>query len=860
MDKLEFRAIRRVLLDWPLVELPQSAPETSSLLGRLWQILEPARQKDGFSSLPDLMVLIRQLLIFEGDEGRPRPLSVPRDSGWPTQNQWETFGFIIVRQTATRIDLEIEPWRPDWLGSLVEGSGADVFEDEQRAVPIRRDDSSVPMDPFLREVTGFDSYVSPGQKEAVLSALLMPKGDSLIVNLPTGSGKTLVAQAPLLVNGFDAGLTLVVVPTNALALDLERRTQEAIQFRNKGWKSHELAWLGTLSAASQVEVKDRIRSGQQGILFASPEAVCGTLLYSLYVAAEKGLISYLVVDEAHLVAQWGDAFRPAFQQLAGVRRGLLKESGGQSFRTLLLSATFTPQIINTLESLFGPREKIQMVSAVHLRPEPRYLRRKVSGEAEKVMRIEELIRFVPRPFILYTTTRSDAKKWFQRLQGAGFKRLACIHGETSNIKREDLIQRWVDDEIDGMVATSAFGVGMDKANVRTVIHAALPETLDRFYQEVGRGGRDGCACLSITVFGKDDLNVAKRMSVPTLIGDEKGFDRWSTLYRGSEKLSGDPDVRIVDIRKTTLQQQTDYDRDWNMRTLIMLARSGLIQLESTKPKKFERGESESEKGFSDRIEREQEDYFSRVAIRILDPHLLDRSHFEQCVGSERNRAIESANRSFSGMLAALDGHREMSDVLVELLASGDVLVSPVCRGCPSSGGLPHDDGHLYQIPVGVGISSPIPYDFQAYNRRFENMEPSFFVVFYPANTSDSQLVEAVQVSIAILDIKEVALPGGASQPTSPFSKLHKSASDRVLVMRDTEDLSPAAHDLPLSRVTALFPWTGQSFPNDLLLLHRPLHIIFAPDTIPDPDHPLRLYRDTAVNSIGLEEFMRRACQ
>src|SRR5262249_48135165 len=141
---------------------------------------------------------------------------------------------------------------------------------------------------------------------------------------------------------------------------------------------------------------------------------------------------YLVVDEAHIIAQWGDSFRPAFQILAGIRRGLLRRSGGQPFRTVLMSATFSPQTIATLDSLFGPHDTVQMVSAVHLRPEPRYWSCSVGIVEEKISRVIQLIRHAPRPFILYVTKRDDARTWFQRLKQEGLFRIECFHGETAD--------------------------------------------------------------------------------------------------------------------------------------------------------------------------------------------------------------------------------------------------------------------------------------------------------------------------------------------------------------------------------------------------------------------------------------------
>lgn len=858
MDDLDFTRLKHALLDWPSVPLSLSGASTSPLLNRLRQILEPAQANGTFSSLPDLIVLLRQLLLSRSTGAASERLSVPRDQGWPTEGLWQTFGFHVTK-TARRFVIEAAPWKPGWLSDTTDQTH-DVFQSEHQAIPVRND-ARLPMDPFLREVTGHPDYVCPGQREALLSALFMRPGDSLIVNLPTGSGKSLVAQAPVLARGSSAGLTLVVVPTNALALDLERRTRELLSQSDTAQNLEELAWIGGRTDTVRDAIKQRIRSGSQGILFASPEAVCGPLLKSLYIAAEKGLIAYLVVDEAHLIAQWGDAFRPAFQQLAGVRRGLLAVCPGEGFRTLLLSATFSQQITDTLKALFGPIQNISMVSAVHLRPEPRYLSYRCAGEEDKHARIDELIRYIPRPFILYTTKRSDAKNWLQRLYGLGFRRIACVHGETPNEARERIIGDWVEDRIDGVVATSAFGVGMDKADVRTVIHAALPETLDRFYQEVGRGGRDGRACLSITLFDKRDINVARSMTTPTLIGDEKGFERWSTLYREAERDPQDKDVRLVDLRKRPGHQiqENEYNRDWNMRTLILLARAGLIQLESHRPLQIERDAEESDTSFNARAQAAQDSYFSHIPVRSLDARLMNRPHFERQVGLVRQLGMEAAHRAFDQMLKALCGQQEMAEVLVELLASDDVIVSPACRGCPASAGV-HEDGNVYQIPPGIGISNLVPYHTQEWRHRFGDVDPSLVVVLFPDDASELAALKALQAAVASFGVKEVALHSSLKESPAGFSELHRLASDRILVMRDLSE-SPAAPDtLPLPRATLLMPWADDPLPDNLLVLERPLHLVFAPTSIRDAQHPLRLYRDTATNCISLDEFLRRATQ
>lgn len=866
-ETFDFTTLGRILLDWPVGSTALDLPAATPLLGRLRQILQQARLRGGAAHAPDLMVLVRQLLIERGGDGRvDEHLSVPRGRGWPDADTWRRFG-CAVTETAERMLIAAHPWRPDWLGALPDGN-EDIFATEHQARPVRAE-ARVPMDSFLREATGYEAYVCPGQREALLSALCMPAGSTLIVNLPTGGGKSLVAQAPVLLDGPEAGLTLFVVPTNALALDLERRTRELLARRRPADAQRTLAWTGDRDPTLRAEIKQRVRAGIQGILFASPEAVCGALLPALYQAASRGGLRYLVVDEAHLIAQWGDDFRPAFQQLAGVRRGLLNACPpGAAFRTLLLSATFPGPVVETLETLFGPPEHLQMVAAVHLRPEPRYLCWRVVDRDEKRKRLLEMLRHVPRPFILYTTTRDDARQWFQELREAGYARLACFHGQTGGAERERIIDDWVADRLDGVVATSAFGVGMDKADVRTVIHAALPETLDRFYQEVGRGGRDGRASLSITLFDQTDQRIARGMTTPTLIGDERGFDRWRTMFLSSDPQPDDPDLRIVDLTLVPggLTQQSDYNRDWNMRTLILLARAGLIRLESMRP-----GFTGTSSGKDETLEPVGDDaywdgYFARIPVRILDGGLMDQTRFEHRIGAQRQRGAAAAGHAFARMLDALDGRQEMAAVLTDLYANDvpgrTVLVSPVCRGCPASGGAAHDDGTDYQIPPGIGIEKVEAWDDTVWQQYFPGLGPGFAVVLCPrSGWPDADVLAALKAAVGLFGVREVVAPAAVWQREPVLAGLHHMAPPprRLLIWRDLDDAPIGLSTLPLPRATLLLPWeVRNSFPAELLLLHRPLHLVFAPEDIADGAHPLRSWRDTATNHITIKDFLRKA--
>ena len=695
----------------------------------------------------------------------------------------------------------------------------------------------------------------------------MPPGSTLIVNLPTGAGKTLVAQVPILMNGLDKGLTIVIVPTTALAIDQSRRMTDLLSQKIKRSRIPLLAWHGELKEHDREKIKNNIRQGRQGILFTSPEAVTGALLPSIYVAARAGLLRYLIVDEAHLVAQWGDSFRPAFQSLAGLRRGLLKNLEGEPFRTILMSATFSPENIETLEKLFGPTSQVQMVSAVHLRPEPRYWVSTASNEETKRRQLFELLRHLPRPFIFYVTERKDADSWEKVFrEELGHQRVASFTGNTPNRTREKIIDEWASNKLDGIIATSAFGVGIDKSDVRSVVHATVPESLDRFYQEVGRGGRDGRASISVSIYSPRDLDIAKKMASGKGFSTENAFGRWTAMFNHSKRREGEDELRELDLRilPPWRTQQTDFVEGWNMRTLILMSRAGLTELSSSPPNTLERTSLEENVNFEKRVDEHWNEYYSKIPIRTLDARHLKKEHFEKIVSEEQSKNQRAANTSLETLLNALRGETEMGEAIASLYESHrpgrEVIVSKVCRGCPAEGKTLELKELVYQTPIGVGIDKIIQFDASAWKQDFPEGQRILFV-YYPrgTNTLTSDLQKVMEVLVATYGIQEIVASKPVWDKNDSLHRLHRSATNKMLVRRNLDNGKVAVSNLPLPRVTILLPWDQSPVPDQVEHMDRPMHVIVVPEDIGASYEHKKLV-ETRTNCISLAKFLERATQ
>jgi ATP-dependent DNA helicase RecQ len=457
-------------------------------------------------------------------------------------------------------NLRAEPYAPAWLDEVPPCDSP----------PVNRSlDESLEAESFLQSVS-YQKWRSPAQKEAAWAVLNAPPGTTRTIVLPTGSGKSLCFQ---LLPRFTGGLTVVVVPTVALAID-----QQISAERMFG----ELADVSPVYFAADEDAEatlETVSSKRTRLLFTSPEACVSGRLRPLFDRfAADGWLQNLVIDEAHLVETWGAQFRVEFQILSATRRKWRNASGNR-LRTFLFSATMTSECRGLLQELFSDDAEPHEFVCQRLRPEIQYYSHQFSSRSDRDAAVVDALWHLPRPAILYVTEKSDAERFAKHFRSLNFQRLETFHGDTNRRQRREILCRWKDNEIDLMIATSAFGVGVDKQDVRAVVHACFPETLDRYYQEVGRGGRDGWSSVSLLLTAPEDRITAEGITV-TLMTPEMIQGRWSAMLESAEHIDNLCYGLPVNARHDQLIGQRTYGENvrWNKRLLLQLKRAGLIEL------------------------------------------------------------------------------------------------------------------------------------------------------------------------------------------------------------------------------------------------------------------------------------------
>ncbi|MDQ4062073.1 MAG: DNA helicase RecQ [Pseudomonadota bacterium] len=334
---------------------------------------------------------------------------------------------------------------------------------------------------ILQDVFGFSGF-RPGQEDIVRAVLT---GEDVLAVMPTGGGKSLCYQLPALVRG---GLTVVVSPLIALMRD------QVAQLRNNGIAA------GSLNSANDGvenrQVADAASAGRLRLLYISPERL--TQPATTDWLARAG-VSLLAIDEAHCVSQWGHDFRPEYAALGDVRRRL----GG--VQTIALTATAD---IATRGDILAKLFEAEPRVFVHGFDRPNLRLAMQAKENTRRQLTDFLRKHRHESGIVYCSSRNSTEKLAEALSGEGFRALP-YHAGMEAMDRDRNQDAYLQEDGVLMVATVAFGMGIDKPDVRFVAHAALPKSIEAYYQEIGRAGRDGLPADTLTLYGMDDIRLRR---------------------------------------------------------------------------------------------------------------------------------------------------------------------------------------------------------------------------------------------------------------------------------------------------------------------------------------------------------------
>ncbi|WP_019340877.1 ATP-dependent DNA helicase RecQ [Stutzerimonas stutzeri] len=333
----------------------------------------------------------------------------------------------------------------------------------------------------LKQTFGYDGF-RPGQEQAIRAVVA---GRSAAAIFPTGSGKSLCYQLPALLLPH---LTVVVSPLLALM-------QDQLAFLHR----HGIA-AGSIDSAQSREQASatmaRAKSGELKILMISVERLKNERFRNFISQVS---ISLLVVDEAHCISEWGHNFRPDYLNLPDYQRQF------NIPQVLLLTATATPPVIADMQAKFSIAPN-DVVTTGFYRPNLNLLVEPVSGFNKQRRLVEWLADKSGQPTIVYVTQQKTAEQIAEHLAQRGFP-ASAYHAGMNHELRESIQRRFMAGELNCIVATIAFGMGIDKADIRNVVHYDLPKSIENYSQEIGRAGRDGRPSDCLVLANRDSLNV-----------------------------------------------------------------------------------------------------------------------------------------------------------------------------------------------------------------------------------------------------------------------------------------------------------------------------------------------------------------
>ncbi len=344
---------------------------------------------------------------------------------------------------------------------------------------------------LLQKYWKHDTFRSP-QEEIIASVL---NGIDTFAIMPTGGGKSVCFQIPSLMKD---GMCLVISPLVALMKD------QVANLQSRDIKA--IALTGGIGTEEMIALLDNCQFGNYKFLYLSPERLQSDWILDRI----KNLpINLIAIDEAHCVSQWGHDFRPAYLKISLLKNHFPKVP------FLALTASATQRVQEDVIVQLGLQKPVVFRKSF-ARENIAYM---VFEIEDKVFRMEQILKKNPKPSIIYVCNRKSCLDVSNQLLALGFK-ATFYHGGLPSKEKDKNMQLWMQEKVQIIVATNAFGMGIDKANVKTVIHIQLPENIENYYQEAGRAGRNGEKAFAVLLTSPSDIFQAKDQSIH-LLPDKK---------------------------------------------------------------------------------------------------------------------------------------------------------------------------------------------------------------------------------------------------------------------------------------------------------------------------------------------------
>src|SRR3954447_2724165 len=392
---------------------------------------------------------------------------------------------------------------------------------------------------FARDVLGYEEF-RPGQETAMQAVVA---GRDTLAVLPSGAGKTAIYQVA---GQLLDGPVVVVSPLIALQHDQVERLAE---IEDRAGRAAQLN--SSLSASGQREVLESVEDGTVRFLFLAPEQLAKPEVVEAVRDAKPALF---VVDEAHCVSAWGHDFRPDYLRLGGVVEQL-----GHPI-VLALTATAAPPVRAEIVERLGMLDP-EVVVAGFDRPEIRLeVEQHADATGKDAAVLDRVLAEVGEghvPGIVYSATRRSTEEVAAALADRGL-RARPYHAGLRKADREDTQRAFMDDELDAVVATTAFGMGIDKPDTRFVLHAEPADSLDSYYQEIGRAGGDGDPALAVLVYRQEDLGLRRFFAAGAPAEEELQQVAGLVVAAAAAGIDG---VDVKDLREETGRAATPLTRD-----------------------------------------------------------------------------------------------------------------------------------------------------------------------------------------------------------------------------------------------------------------------------------------------------------